>query len=617
MKKTLWTILLVCVLVFSLAACNGGKESNGNNTSAPSDNPSVENTKNEIDGVTTETPTNSPIDAPSDEHAGDVSGGESAEAPDDKPVDLPNGSYSQGLVYTSNGDGTCYVSSIGTCTDKYVVIPAISPEGETVTGIGEKAFSSVSALVGVSIPDTVNRIDNKAFFDCDRLAAIVIPNSVSIIGNSAFYYCDSLSSVVFEDNSQLTSIGEWAFRECYNLTEMEIPGSVISIGEGAWMGCKALVSITVCDNSTSYASIDDNLYSKDGTVLVQYLKGKNETKFIIPDGVKTIGAKAFDGCWMLNSIVIPESVEYIEEEAFSGCYRLVEIINKSSLNITAGSYDHGEAALYAIEVHNDESKIVNKGDYLFYTYNGENYLFAYIGDDREITLPDDYNGESYSIYDHAFYDLDNIIKITCGDNAQITKLGESAFSNCSHLVSVVIPKSVMDIGEDAFYRCYNLAEVINKSAYDVSADADYISLEAKEIHSGVSKIVQKGDYLFYTYEGVNYLLGYVGNDNDLILPESYNGESYVIYRYAFYDKGNLTSVIIPDTVTGLGAMVFSDCTGLTSIVIPDSVVSIGNSAFDDCRNIVIYCEADSQPGGWGSNWNAYGCPVEWGYDGAK
>ena len=43
---------------------------------------------------------------------------------------------SQGLEFTSNGDGTCYVSGIGTCTDLDIAVPPTSPDGDTVTAIG-------------------------------------------------------------------------------------------------------------------------------------------------------------------------------------------------------------------------------------------------------------------------------------------------------------------------------------------------------------------------------------------------------------------------------------------------------------------------------------------------
>ena len=53
---------------------------------------------------------------------------------------LPDNDTAHLLTFTSNGDGTCYVESIGTCTDTDVVIPSVSPDGDRVTGIAELAF---------------------------------------------------------------------------------------------------------------------------------------------------------------------------------------------------------------------------------------------------------------------------------------------------------------------------------------------------------------------------------------------------------------------------------------------------------------------------------------------
>ena len=55
--------------------------------------------------------------------------------------------YSQGLVFTSYGDGTCYISGRGTCTDADLIIPAFSPDGDRVTRIKNETFANCSWLI--------------------------------------------------------------------------------------------------------------------------------------------------------------------------------------------------------------------------------------------------------------------------------------------------------------------------------------------------------------------------------------------------------------------------------------------------------------------------------------
>ena len=55
-----------------------------------------------------------------------------------------------------------------------------------------------------------------------------------------------------------------------------------------------------------------------------------------------------------------------------------------------------------------------------------------------------------------------------------------------------------------------------------------------------------------------------------------------IGTFAFTSCVNLTSVIIPNTVTILGNNAFTSCVKLTSIIIPDSVLEMGSNMFQYC-----------------------------------
>ena len=67
--------------------------------------------------------------------------------------------------------------------EKNYIIP------NSVTNIGNAAFSGCSSLTKINIPNSVTNIGNEAFECCRSLTKINIPNSVTNIGKRAFYNC--------------------------------------------------------------------------------------------------------------------------------------------------------------------------------------------------------------------------------------------------------------------------------------------------------------------------------------------------------------------------------------------------------------------------------------------
>ncbi len=272
----------------------------------------------------------------------------------------------------------------------------------SVTSIGESAFSGCSNLTSIELPNSVTSIGDSAFSGCSGLTSIELPNSLTSIGWSAFSGCSSITSITlpfvgngsdkthlgyifgasdYSNNStyipnslkevkitRCTSIGYEAFSGCSNLTSIEIPSSVTSIGESAFKGCSSITSIE------------------------------------IPNSVTSIGSSAFSGCSSLTSIEIPSSVTSIGRYAFSGCSSLASI------------------TLPFIGNGNDET-------HFGYIFGARNH------------------------FDNSEYVPNSLkeVKITEG-----TSIGDSAFSGCSNLTSIEIPNSVISIGYYAFYGCINL-----------------------------------------------------------------------------------------------------------------------------------------------------------------
>ena len=472
--------------------------------------------------------------------------------------------------------------------------PEIDPDFEIVDGCLKKYKGNKQNIV---IPDGVTAIDDYIFYNSDSIVSVTIPQSITSIGYCAFGSCGKLTGILVDENNRhYKSIdGNLYSKDGTKLLQyasgkknasFEILENVSKIEETAFYGCETLSSITVDKKNKYYMSVDGNLYSKDGKVLVQYAIGKKDKSYKIIDGVESIRSWAFTDCYHLSSVHIPNTVTYIGQFAFRGCSNLVDIVIPNSVEkidsfafalceemnsivisdsvASVGTNAFSECENLTIWVHSLEQ--VKKWDAEWNSDNRpvqvieqvkkpeidpdfeivDGCLKKYHGNKEEVVIP---NGVT-SIGDRAFYICFELISITIPDS--VTSIGNGAFSNCSSLTSVTIPKSVTHIGGGAFSYCNLDTIVCHSPNYQV-----------------------KGGCLIE--DGTKVIIG----TNNSVVPYGVT----TIAESAFAGRKGLTHINIPDSVTFIGSHSFSGCESLAYITIPDNVTSIESMTFASCENL--------------------------------
>lgn len=177
------------------------------------------------------------------------------------------GNFSYNSVQPEEGeDFEAYIEISGYSSDDdeepvVVEIPDMIDD-VPVTAISASAFSGVSNLKEVIIPDSVTIIENAAFYDCHDLEIVVIPDSVTYIGESAFQSCENLKYVLIGNG--VKSIGDIAFKDCTALEIVNIGSAVEKIGNGAFYNCTALTDVRIPASVTEIENLAFG-YCQDGS----------------------------------------------------------------------------------------------------------------------------------------------------------------------------------------------------------------------------------------------------------------------------------------------------------------------------------------------------------------
>ncbi len=178
----------------------------------------------------------------------------------------------------------------------------------SVSSIGQAAFTDCDALTDVTIPDSITSLGRMAFYCCDSLERVTLGSGLTSIAGYAFEACVDLKSVTFP--KALGSIGERAFRGCHALTGVGIPDGVTSIGDYAFQYCDKLTRVRVPGSVTSIGngafqncSGDLILYSDRGAFAEKYANDHHIT--FAPDVAVTVGVNDMTLKWKSKAVLEP------------------------------------------------------------------------------------------------------------------------------------------------------------------------------------------------------------------------------------------------------------------------------------------------------------------------
>ena len=454
------------------------------------------------------------------------------------------------------------------------------------------AFQRCEIINNVTIHSDVKFIGENAFSSCKKLANITIPRNVIHIGDGAFSYSPNVRRIIVDANNPnydsrdncnaiIETRSNILIVGCQNTS---IPNGVVSIGKRAFSYNIDLSDITI---PPSMVHIPDGAFSLcNGLMSVTIL-----------NGVKTIGKKAFSGCDNMTNIVIPDSVTAIGDGAFEGCDKLQSItIPRSVTSIGRGVFSgirmnvadgacYGYNNLERIIVDIDNPKYDSRDNCNAIIETQSNTLIAGC---QNTVIP---NGIA-SIDSWAFEGCVRLTKIVIPGS--VASIPDSVFEFCYGLTSVTLLNGITTIGKMAFYGCNKLSAIVFP---------DSITSIGDQAFAGCDKLTSITIPQSVSYIGVEAFAGMDSIDNYQGFFNGRNNIKSIIVdeRNTIYDSrcncnaiietisntliAGCGNTIIPNGVKTIGRSAFAYCEELVAIEIPEGVIEIMDYAFFQCKSL--------------------------------
>lgn len=470
----------------------------------------------------------------------------------------------------------------------------------SVLAIGDYAFANCTNLIQAQIGAGVTSIGWHSFLSCANLDTLTVdalnPHFSSADGvlfnrnQTTLVLCPSGKTGSYAIPDTVTTIGVFAFFDNLGLTNIMLPRTVTNIltpngipgiGSFAFAHSPNLNAITVDGSNPVFGSEAGVLFDKNQVRLI-VCPNQKAGSFVVPDGVGSIAHSAFIYCSNLTSVTIPDSVTSIESGAFVWCTSLTNI------TIGSGVTNIDSSAFFGCTNLNNISVAALNSNYS--TLNGclldqtqTQFLLCLPGATGSFAIP-----------------------------GSVTDIAARAFNGITGLTNIIIPNSVTNIEGYAFAQCPNLAAVTVTAENPRYSDREGVLFNKDQTTLVFCPEAKAGSYVIpdtvtnFEYNafpsGISLTNVTIGsNVSDVGSPFIQCGKlntitvvatnsTYSSWDGVLFDKSRTTlieypqakigSYTIPDGVTRLEDEAFFVCSNVTSLILPDSVTSIGMALYN-------------------------------------
>jgi hypothetical protein len=419
-----------------------------------------------------------------------------------------------------------------------------------------------------TIPNSVTNIGELAFSGCAKRTNVTIPEGVTGIGDYAFNGCSGLMGVYFKGNAP--SVGSDVFSGATNVTGYHLSGAMgwppvpdpwggrptalwelsvpytYTTNNGTititkYTGAGGAVTIPETIDGLPVTSIGDNAFFSCNSL----------TSVSIPNSVTSIGWYSFCNCWCLTNVTIGTNVASIGSYAFSDCAGLDGIwVPASVTNIGDGAFFH----VWTITV-DSLNPAYSSVDGVLFDKNLTTLMQYSSVKEGWYTIP----ATVVSIGNSAFQDCMNLSGVTIPNS--VTNLGNSAFRFCG-LESITIPSGVVSIGRGAFFSCGRMPAI--------TVD-------------GQNPAFSSEDGVLFNKNQTTLIQCPAGKQGSYTTPASVTNIGVGAFWY-----GKLTNVTIAASGANIEEKAFTGCRSLMGVYFKGNAPSVGSDVFSGATNVTVY-----------------------------